>query len=141
MSTEKFIQGQMYELVDKDGFQKRSITYLPLVLDIMAKGKVIVPIIVDAFGNIMGVEFGDGTIDVFHNPLGYGIIAGLGDKDGKFIPMKPGSQVDGPDTSDDHLGAQLDDFIPHTMSIIVVDSLKVIDVHEQDRYPSTPASG
>ena len=64
MSTEKFIQGQMYELVDKDGFQKRSITYLPLVLDIMAKGKVIVPIIVDAFGNITGVEFGDGTIDV-----------------------------------------------------------------------------
>ena len=64
MSTEKFIQGQMYELVDKDGFQKRSITYLPLGLDIMAKGKVIVPIIVDAFGNIMGVEFGDGTIDV-----------------------------------------------------------------------------
>lgn len=64
MSTEKFIQGQMYELVDKDGFQKRSITYLPLVLDIMTKGKVIVPIIVDAFGNILGVEFGDGTIDV-----------------------------------------------------------------------------
>lgn len=64
MSTEKFIQGQMYELVDKDGFQKRSITCLPLVLDIMAKGKVIVPIVVDAFGNILGVEFGDGTIDV-----------------------------------------------------------------------------
>ena len=64
MTTEKFIQGQMYELVDKEGFQKRSITHLPLVLDIMTKGKVIIPIIVDSFGNVMGIEFGDGTIDV-----------------------------------------------------------------------------
>ena len=67
MSTEKFIQGQMYELVDKEGFQKRSIIYLPLVLEIMTTGRVIVPIIVDAFGNIMGVEFGDGTVDINAN--------------------------------------------------------------------------
>lgn len=63
MTTEKFIQGQMYELVDKDGFQNRSILHLPLVLDIMTTGKVIIPIVVDAFGNVSGIEFGDGTID------------------------------------------------------------------------------
>lgn len=63
MSTEKFIQGQMYELVDKEGFQKRFILNLSLAIDIMTSGKVIIPISVDSFGNVMGVEFGDGKID------------------------------------------------------------------------------
>lgn len=64
MSTSKFIQGQMYELVDKEGFQNRFILNLSLALDIMTSGKVIIPIVVDSFGNVMGVEFGDGKIDV-----------------------------------------------------------------------------
>jgi hypothetical protein len=61
--SDKFKPGHMYELVDKDGFGKYHMIFLPLVMDIMTTGKVIIPLQVDAFGNVSGVEYGNGQVD------------------------------------------------------------------------------
>ena len=78
-------------------------------------------------------SFARGLIDIFHDSLCNRVIVGIRYKDCKFIAVKTGSDIDGPDTSDNHLGSQFDDFVPDIVTVIVIDLFEMVAVyHDED---------
>lgn len=61
MNTE-FIAGVMYKLINPEGL-KRELFYKTLTWEIQKSGGVITPLYI-VHGDVMGIRFGDGTIDV-----------------------------------------------------------------------------